>query len=336
VEATRSRRKWTKKCNWGRSVEYRTLGKTGIRVSAIGFGCGGNAQLMVGDDEALRLATIAAALEAGIDYFDTAAAYGDGSSERNLGRALAELGAEPVISTKVVLQEEDLADPRSAVLRKFDEGLSRLGRDRVDALMLHNRVFVAPKGGRHAVGSQLSLDHIFAANGVAAAFGEIVDSGRSTISGFTSYGGDVAAIEEMIGSGAFGALNASVNLLNPSAVVEAATDFPLANYGRAAAKAAEAGMGVMAIQVLARGVFTGAGPTEGRDGEVAGVARSCDLSLAGVSTRYALSKAAISTVILGLSEPAHVVDAVAALERGPLTAEQIDALEAFTTGPGGS
>ncbi|HVB04766.1 MAG TPA: aldo/keto reductase [Acidimicrobiales bacterium] len=307
-------------------MEHRELGNSGIRLPVIGFGCGGNARLMVEDDEELRIATIRAALDAGISYFDTAAAYGDGRSESNLGRALRILDAHPTISTKVVLQEEDLADPRSAVLRNFEEGLARLGVDSVDALMLHNRVFHKPAGS-YAVGAQLSLDDMFASNGVVAAFQELLAAGTTTTVGFTAYGGEPAAITELIDSGVFGALNASINLLDPSALVKVPPNFPEADYGAVAAYAAGKGMGVMAIQVLARGTLTGAGPGEGHAGRVAALARSYDESLPRAAARYVLGKAGVSTLILGLSEPAHVADAVAAVEAGPLSAAAIASLE---------
>ncbi len=312
--------------NRGGTMEYRQLGTTGVEVPAIGFGCGGNARLMVEDDEALRIETIALALELGINYFDTAAAYGDGRSETNLGRALRELDAHPVISTKVVLQGEDLVDARSAVLRNFDEGLERLGVERVDALMLHNRVFKKPEGS-YAVGAQLSLEDMFGTRGVVEAFQELVAAGRTKTVGFTAYGGEVAAIEELIDSGVFGALNASINFLNPSALLRAPAGYPDANYGAVIARAAAAGMGVMAIQVLARGELTGEGPKEGHSAEVARAASALGESLPSVATRYVLSKPEISTAILGLSEPGHVRDALAALAAPPLDEQAVAALE---------
>src|SRR5882672_6717629 len=127
-------------------MEYRLLGRSDISVSVIGFGCGGNARLMTGEDETLRLSTLRRALEAGINYFDTAPVYGDGRSERNLGRDLRSLGANPVISTKVVLQTTDLGDPSSAVIRSVEQSLTRLGVDHIDILILHNRVFEASDG----------------------------------------------------------------------------------------------------------------------------------------------------------------------------------------------
>ena len=312
-------------------MEYRQLGKSGIEVPVIGFGCGGNARLMVEDDEELRLATIARALEVGINYFDTAAAYGDGRSETNLGRALRELDAHPVISTKVVLQSDDLGDCRSAVLRNFDEGLARLGVDRVDALMLHNRVFEQPKAGNYAVGAQLSLQHMFGENGVVSAFTELVEAGRTKTVGFTTYGGDVSCINEMIDSGIFGAVNSSFNFLNPSALLPVGAGFAETNYGEVAARAGAAGMGVMAIQVLARGVLTGDGPDEAPASEIAHAARALDESLPSAATRYVLGKNEVSTAILGLSEPAHVDAAVAAVERGPLDPAASAELEQMAT-----
>jgi len=84
-------------------MELRPLGRTGVRVSALGFGCGAVGGLMVSAEPGERLRAVSAALEAGVNYFDTAPSYGDGVSERNLGSALRELGAidEVVIGTKV-------------------------------------------------------------------------------------------------------------------------------------------------------------------------------------------------------------------------------------------
>jgi len=111
---------------------------------------------------------IAAALAAGIRYFDTAPFYGYGLSERRLGAALSHLPQQSVsISTKV--GRLIVADPahtptegylvngyravfdysRDAVLRSFDESLKRLRRDRVDVLLLHD-IGAETHGARHA------------------------------------------------------------------------------------------------------------------------------------------------------------------------------------------
>ena len=67
-------------------MDYRTLGKTGLRVSTLGFGCGNVGGLMVRGAPAEQERAVARAIELGINYFDTAPSYGDGQSEQNLGR----------------------------------------------------------------------------------------------------------------------------------------------------------------------------------------------------------------------------------------------------------
>jgi len=66
-------------------VEYRTLGRTGIRVPAVGFGCGNVGGLMIRGTHDVQVHAVQHAIGLGIDYFDTAAAYGDGQSETHLG-----------------------------------------------------------------------------------------------------------------------------------------------------------------------------------------------------------------------------------------------------------
>ncbi len=69
-------------------MQYRTIGKTGLRVSEIGFGCGNNAVLMVKAPHEDQVKAVRHALDAGINFFDTAFAYGLGKSEENLGGIL--------------------------------------------------------------------------------------------------------------------------------------------------------------------------------------------------------------------------------------------------------
>ena len=82
-------------------MEQRPLGKTGLSVSVLGYGCGAIGGLMVKGSAAEQDRAIGRAIDQGITYFDTASAYGDGVSESNLGRALKALGAEVIVGTKV-------------------------------------------------------------------------------------------------------------------------------------------------------------------------------------------------------------------------------------------
>src|SRR5262245_14180221 len=88
----------------GTAMETRVFGRTGVRLSVLGFGCGAVGGLMVRGDPADQEHTIARAIAAGVNYFDTAVQYGNGESEKNLGRVLQRLKPESVIvGTKVRL-----------------------------------------------------------------------------------------------------------------------------------------------------------------------------------------------------------------------------------------
>jgi diketogulonate reductase-like aldo/keto reductase len=99
----------------GENMEYRTLGKAGFEVSALGFGCGSVGGLLVRGERKEMIDTVARAIELGITYFDTAPRYGDGTSEINLGIALKEIGADVRIGTKVNLSVSDLGNIEQTV-----------------------------------------------------------------------------------------------------------------------------------------------------------------------------------------------------------------------------
>ncbi len=119
-------------------MEYVSFGRTGVKVSRIGFG-GATAGLKDyirrydPQDKAARdgiLAAIARAVELGVTYFDTAPGYGSGASEEMFGEALA--GERGVfVATKVGLRDKD------GVRRSVEASLKRLGRDRLDVLQIH-------------------------------------------------------------------------------------------------------------------------------------------------------------------------------------------------------
>ncbi len=128
-------------------MQYRHLGASGLRVSALGFGAGtfaGTGPLFsawgdTGEREARRLVDIA--LAAGINFFDTADVYSDGASERVLGAALKGRRDQVVLSTKTGLRLgdgiNDAGASRHRLLRAVDASLRRLGTDYIDLLQLH-------------------------------------------------------------------------------------------------------------------------------------------------------------------------------------------------------
>ena len=96
-------------------MEYRDLGRTELKVSEIGFGCGSVGGLMIRGEYSDMVRSVAWAIEQGITYFDTAKSYGDGQSEINLGKVLKELNPDVVVGTKVSLRGDDLDRIEDAV-----------------------------------------------------------------------------------------------------------------------------------------------------------------------------------------------------------------------------
>jgi len=133
-------------------MKYRTLGRTGLRVSEVGFGAwaiGGPAKLGPVEigwgevDDATSLRAIEAAYDAGVTFFDTADAYGAGRSEILIGRALKSKRDRVVIATKVgnrtTADGQWLKDFSQAWIRQaIDASLARLGMDYVDLYQLHS------------------------------------------------------------------------------------------------------------------------------------------------------------------------------------------------------
>jgi aryl-alcohol dehydrogenase-like predicted oxidoreductase len=178
-------------------MEMRDFGRSGTRVSLLGFGCGAVGGLMVRGDPADQERTIARALEAGVNYFDTAVQYGDGASERNLGRVLKNLNpADAVVGTKVRLQATDANRIENAIRQSLEGSLERLGRDRVDVFYLHNPITLA--GGGDALSQRQVIEE------VAPAFDRLRREGKIRIAGFTAIG-DTDALGAVTDSGMFGA-----------------------------------------------------------------------------------------------------------------------------------
>src|SRR3972149_1820496 len=138
-------------------MEYRTLGRTGLKGSALAFGCGdvgglvgrgGGGGLMVRGEPADRERAIARAVELGINYLDTAPSYGSGQSEKNLGAVLRALRPPVIVGTKCRLSPADLADVRGAIARSVEPSLGLLGRGRLDLFHLHNPIARIRSGRR--------------------------------------------------------------------------------------------------------------------------------------------------------------------------------------------
>lgn len=318
-------------------MRYRTIGKTGVKISEIGFGCGNNAVLMVKASHEEQVKAVHHALDMGINFFDTAFAYGVGKSEENLGGILKELGAEPVISTKIRLEADAVGDIKAATIRAVEAGLARLQRERVDFVQLHTRVTLTRGMGKRF---SLTPQDVLGPNGVIEGFKAMRDRGRVGHFGFSGLG-DPKALHELVHSGEFHGFQAYYNLLNPSAGQRVPKDFPALDYGQIIDRAAAKGMGAFVIRVLAAGALTadpGAGGGSSPEPLSPGSDYSLDLQRAeklktalGVSgkeltqaaIRFGLMNSKVSTVLVGFSNTAHIDEAVACSGAQGLSDEQM-------------
>jgi aryl-alcohol dehydrogenase-like predicted oxidoreductase len=129
-------------------MEYTQLGRTGLRVSVAGLGCGGSSRLGLGQgrSEQEAAAIVRAAFDQGVTFFDTAMAYG---TERAVGLALAELPRdEVVVATKSQVAADGRLFSAEQLRANLDASLGALALDHVDVYMLHA---VRPEHYAHAL-----------------------------------------------------------------------------------------------------------------------------------------------------------------------------------------
>lgn len=321
-------------------VKSRTLGRTGLGVSELGFGCGDVGGLIVRGAPAERERAVARALELGINYFDTAASYGGGESEKNLGAVLrslglvARLGTDLHVGTKFSVA--GAGDVASAVTRSLDASLRRLGLDRVDLLQLHDRIVERPGDAR-----ELTPEAVLGA--VVPALEKLREAGKIGFYGITALG-DTGALHRTLGRGALDTAQVCFNLLNPSAGVEVPAEFPAQDFQRMLRVAEAQGVGAIVIRVLAAGALSGTAarhpvaipsvaPIASGEDYATDVRRAQALrvlveeghaaTLVEAALRFALTDPAVSTVLLGYSSLEHLEHAAASIAKGPLHAEAL-------------
>ncbi|MGA0970183.1 MAG: aldo/keto reductase [Ilumatobacteraceae bacterium] len=302
-------------------MQYTRLGTTGLEVSRICLGCMSYGEPSQGThpwslDEQASRPFFAQALDAGINFFDTANVYSLGSSEEYLGRALTELGVprdEVVIATKVRGRMrpgpngEGLS--RAAIMTAVDDSLRRLGTDYIDLYQIHR------------------WDHRTPIAETMEALNDVVRAGKVRYLGASSMWAWQFATAQHVadtnGWSRFVSMQNHYNLLNRE---EEREMLPLC---------AEQGVGVIPWSPLARGHLTRpwASTTDrtatddfGRtlygtvdcDAEiverVAQVASDRGVPMATIALAWVLRHPQVSAPIIGATKPHHIADAVAALD----------------------
>jgi aryl-alcohol dehydrogenase (NADP+) len=313
-------------------MRYRKLGRTGLDVSPVCLGCmsfgdpGRGTHPWSLDEEASR-PLIRRALEAGINFFDTANVYSDGSSEEIVGRALAEFADrdEVVIATKVHGKMRSGPNgrglSRKVIMTEIDHSLRRLGTDYVDLYQIH-------RWDRHTpIEETLEALH------------DVVKAGKARYIGASSmYAWQFSKAlhaSERNGWARFVSMQNHYNLLNRE---EEREMLPLC---------ADESIAVLPWSPLARGRLTRDWDETTSRSEtdefgktlydtsssdrtivkrVAALAESRGVPRAQVALAWLLSKSVVTSPIVGVTKMAHLDDAIAALDL-ELTADEIASLE---------
>lgn len=236
----------------------RRLGRTGLLVSEISFGAGPVSGLMTGTDTQQQLEVLRAAIHSGINWVDTAAGYGNGTSEKAVGAALRQLDPQQQIqvATKVRIHRSSGASIRQQITAGITASLSRLQRSHITLLQLHNAITEQPDQEPFS----LTPEEVLGPQGVAAAFNELRQSGIITCCGLTGTG-QPAALRKVLESEQFETLQIPFNRLNPSAGMPMAPDTVPTDYGNLLADCQRLDIGAFAIRVLAGGAVAGNPPS---------------------------------------------------------------------------
>jgi L-galactose dehydrogenase/L-glyceraldehyde 3-phosphate reductase len=313
---------------------YRDFGTTGLKVSELGFGGGAVGGLLINQADDIKRQAIYQALDAGINWIDTAPSYGNGQSERALGWLLSELDEVPHISTKFSLDTENLRDVSGQIQRSLEASLKRLGLDSVTLLQLHNPI------GFKSKGRMISVDSILESDGVFDALENLKQSGLIKHFGITALG-KTPAILEVINSNRLDSAQIYYNLLNPSAGFSIPESWQYWNFNSILDACEKNGVAAMNIRVFSAGVIA----TDNRTGrempltpgdtvasETEKAARIFSVlgtefgSRAQTALRFALANQQLACVIFGLAELDHLDEAISAQAMGPLPSKAMETL----------
>ncbi|MBF0561641.1 MAG: aldo/keto reductase [Alphaproteobacteria bacterium] len=309
-------------------MQYRTLGRSGLTVSEIGFGAWGIGGVTSGatsygaQDDAVSLAALDQAIVEGLTFFDTANVYGDGNSEVLIGKAIAGQRDKVVIATKAGFTTYDQAPNYSPdwIRHSLEGSLTRLGTSYVDLLQLH----IPP------------LDLLRQDGSILDTLRGLVSEGQIRTFGLSVKGVDegIAAITEF----AVPVLQVNLNMLDIRAVTSSLF-----------ALAADRGTGIIARTPLCFGFLTGTLTADSEfpaddhrstwprvqirawaDGAAAALAlveARPGQTAVNKALRYCLSYPEVSTVIPGLLTPEQVDEAAATSRLGPLSMSERGAIE---------
>jgi L-glyceraldehyde 3-phosphate reductase len=332
-------------------LKKRRVGSTDLSISEIGFGCGGNAGLMVRGELREQVRTVARALELGINYFDNSPDYGDGAAERNLGSVLREICERPLLNSKVEIRAHNLKDIAGHVVTSTEESLRRLGVDYLDVLQIHNGPTALPPKLEGKAYTHLWIEDFLAPGGAIDGALRLKRAGKVRHIGFICRGNDGTQVRQLLETGLFSLINVPYTLLNPSAgraMPEGLTTS--LDFGNVISAAAACGAGSAIYAPLAGGFLTDdaikgamrhrlarqqdpatdvAMRQRARAQTFAFLAQETGMSLAQTAFRFILDHAAVTVALGGFSSVEQMEEIAAAAHKPSLNSFQMARIESI-------
>jgi aryl-alcohol dehydrogenase-like predicted oxidoreductase len=302
-------------------MQQRTFGKLSD-ISALTLGGGGIGQVWGPTTRAKAIATVRAAWEAGITFFDVAPSYGRGEAEVVLGEAFGGRLPQGVrVSTKCAVGNRAASEVLPLLERSLDESLARMRLERVD-LFLHNQI--VPEASADQIPG---TPHSLFVEAVRPALEQLVARGRIGAWGITGIGVPTTIIATLNDDPAPAAVQVVANLLDSPGAMQRYDEPPRPREIIAAAY--RRGIGVMGIRAVQAGALTDAldrqvpeDHPERRDYQRSApfrvLARELGESPASLAHRYALSMAGVATVVLGVKNRTELRECMTAEARGVL------------------
>ncbi len=330
-------------------MKYRRIGATQLELSEIGFGCGGNAGLMVRGDIKEQTRMVARAIELGFNYFDNSPDYGDGKAEENLGLVLRELKHRPVLNSKIEIRAENLGNIADHVVRSVEHSLKRLKIDYLDVVQIHNGPVSVPPKLEGKVYTHLWNEDYLAPGGAIDGLLRLKRDGKLRYSGFICRGNDAQEVCDLLDTTYFSLINVPYTLFNPSAgrAMPDGLKAPL-DFGNVISQAVARGAGSAIYAPLAGGALSddaisGAprhplARQENADGDkarkertratsLAFLARDNGINMAQAAFRFILDHPAVTVALGGFSSMQQLEEIAAVPDLPSFSAMQMARLD---------